>query len=151
MKKIENLLFGIFGDEFTEVFSKMQDTVCSSVDDIQSQTVPEWLKVLNTFTDMAHIDSESPCFLVEGKDYASVMYNGEPCMEFNLRSCYHKYRQYMALSRSKPLFPGESAFVYAMGNTPCMVAKQAEVELQVPGGSYVFSLSELRSNGYMAP
>lgn len=151
LKKIENLLFGIFGDEFTEVFSRMQDTVCSSVDDIQSQTVPEWLKVLNTFTDMAHIDSESPCFLVEGKDYASTMYNGEPCMEFNLRSCYHKYRQYMALSRSKPLFPGESAFVYAMGNTPCMVAKQAEVELQVPGGSYVFSLSELRSNGYMAP
>ena len=151
LKKIENLLQGIYGSEFTELFGRMQATVCSSVDDIQSQTVPEWLKVLNTFTDMAHLDSETPCYLVPGKDYAAVEYNGIPCMEFNLRACYHKYRQYMAISRSKPLFPGESAFVFAMGNTPSLVAKAASVELAVPGGSFVFSLAELRSNGYTAP
>ena len=149
--KFSRLIQGIFGDEFDALFQAMQNTVCSSVDDIQAQTVPEWLKVLNTFTDMAHIDPESPCFLIKGKDYAVVDYGGAACMEFNLRSCYHKYRQYMAISRSKPLFPGESAFVFAMGNTPSLVAKAAQVELQVPGGSHVFSLSELRSNGYMAP
>ena len=151
LRKIENLIQGIFGEEFTQLFTEMQATVCSSVDDIQAQTVPEWLKVLNTFTDMAHLDPESTCFLVPGKDYAAVSYGGAACMEFNLRSCYHKYRQYMAISRTKPLFPGESAFVFAMGNTPALVAKNAEVELQVPGGSYVFNLAELRSNGYMAP
>lgn len=151
LRKIENLIRGIFGEEFTQLFAEMQATVCSSVDDIQAQTVPEWLKVLNTFTDMAHLDPESTCFLVPGKDYAAVSYGGAACMEFNLRSCYHKYRQYMAISRTKPLFPGESAFVFAMGNTPALVAKNAEVELQVPGGSYVFNLAELRSNGYMAP
>lgn len=151
LRKIENLIQGIFGEEFTQLFAEMQATVCSSVDDIQAQTVPEWLKVLNTFTDMAHLDPESTCFLVPGKDYAAVSYGGAACMEFNLRSCYHKYRQYMAISRTKPLFPGESAFVFAMGNTPALVAKNAEVELQVPGGSYVFNLAELRSNGYMAP
>ena len=129
----------------------MQDTACSAEEDIQSQTVPEWLKVLNTFTDMAHLDPESPCFLVKNKDYAIVEHNGEACMEFNLRSCYYKYRQYMAISRSKPLFPGESAFVFAMNNTPALVAKQASVELAVPGGSHVFSLAELRSGGYLAP
>jgi hypothetical protein len=151
LMKFERLISGIFGDEFAALFKAMQDTACSSVDDIQSQTVPEWLKVLNTFTDMAHLDPESPCFLVKGKDYAEVEYGGEACMEFNLRSCYHKYRQYMAISRSKPLFPGESAFVFAMGNTPALVAKQAQVDLLVPGGSHVFKLAELRSSGYLAP
>lgn len=151
LRKFENLVKGIFGEEFSEVFAAMQDQVCSSVADIQAQTVPEWLKVLNTFTDMTQLDSESPCFLVKGKDYAVVEYNGEPCMEFNLRSCYFKYRQYMAISRSKPLFPGEAAFVFAMGNTPALLSKQGQVELQVPGGSCVLSLAELRSNGYLAP
>jgi hypothetical protein len=149
--KLSKLIEGIYGDEFKELFANMQEHVCSSVDDIQSQTVPEWLKVLNTLTDMTSIDNESPCWLQPGKDYAAVSYNGTDCMEFNLRACYHKYRQYMALSRSKPLFPGEAAFVFAMGNTPALVAKGASVALDVPGGSHVFSLAELRSAGYMAP
>ena len=151
LQKFENLIRGIFGEEFSELFKEMQANVCSSVEDIQAQTVPEWLKVLNTLTDMAHMDSESPCFLVQGKDYAYVSYNGEACIELNLRSCYYKYRQYMAISRSKPLFPGEAAFVFAMSNTTALVAKQAQVELMVPGGSHVFSLAELRGGGYVAP
>ncbi len=151
LQKIENLLKGIYGDEFTSLFADMQANVCNTVEDIQSQTVPEWLKVLNTFTDMAGIDPESACYLQDGKDYAVIDYGGVACMEFHLRSCYHKYRQYMALSRSKPLFPGEAAFMFAMGNTPALAAKGTNVELEVPGGSYIFSLSELRSNGYLAP
>lgn len=151
LQKFENLIRGIFGEEFSELFKEMQANVCSSVEDIQAQTVPEWLKVLNTLTDMAHMDGESPCFLVKGKDYAYVDYNGEACIELNLRSCYYKYRQYMAISRSKPLFPGEAAFVFAMSNTTALVAKQAQVELMVPGGSHVFSLAELRGGGYVAP
>lgn len=151
LQKIENLITGIYGEEFKDLFSEMRDQVCSSVGDIQSQTVPEWLKVLNTFTDMSTIDPESPCYLVRGKDYAVVQYGGENCVEFNLRACYHKYRQYMAVSRSKPLFPGESAFVFAMGNTPALMAKNASQDLDVPGGSFIFNLSELRSNGYLAP
>lgn len=151
LQKIANLVAGIYGDEFKELFDDMYTNATSSVDDIQSQTVPEWLKVLNTFTDMAHTDVEGPCYLIKGKDYAEVTYNGVDCIEFNLRSCYHKYRQYMALSRSKALFPGESAFVFAMRNTPAMLAHGAGVELEVPGGSHIFSLPELRQNGYIAP
>ena len=60
LQKFENLIRGIFGEEFSELFKEMQANVCSSVEDIQAQTVPEWLKVLNTLTDMAHMDSESP-------------------------------------------------------------------------------------------
>lgn len=151
LSKICNLIRGIYGSEFDELFLLMEDSVCSSVSDIQSQTIPEWLKVLNTFTDMAYIDPENQAFLVKGKDYAQVVYAGQDCMEFNLRSCYHKYRMYMASSRSKALFPGESAFVYAMGNTPALLVRGRSVDLDVPGGSYILSLQELRANGYLAP
>ena len=151
LQKISNLIRGVYGEEFDTIFAEMNANVCSSVDDIQSQTVPEWLKVLNTFTDMAYTDPESQSFLVKGKDYAQITYAGVDCMEFNLRSCYHKYRQYQAASRSKSLFPGESAFIFAMSNTPALLARGRSVELDVPGGSFIFNLQELRANGYLAP
>ena len=151
LQKISNLIRGIYGEEFDTLFAEMNENVCSSVDDIQSQTVPEWLKVLNTFTDMAYTDPESQSFLIKDKDYAQITYAGQDCMEFNLRSCYHKYRQYQAASRSKALFPGESAFIFAMSNTPALIARGRSVELDVPGGSFIFSLQELRANGYLAP
>ena len=151
LQKISNLIRGVYGEEFDTIFAEMNANVCSSVDDIQSQTVPEWLKVLNTFTDMAYTDPESQSFLIKGKDYAQITYAGVDCMEFNLRSCYHKYRQYQAASRSKSLFPGESAFIFAMSNTPALLARGRSVELDVPGGSFIFNLQELRANGYLAP
>ena len=151
LQKISNLIRGVYGEEFDTIFAEMNANVCSSVDDIQSQTVPEWLKVLNTFTDMAYTDPESQSFLIKGKDYAQITYAGVDCMEFNLRSCYHKYRQYQAASHSKSLFPGESAFIFAMSNTPALLARGRSVELDVPGGSFIFNLQELRANGYLAP
>ena len=151
LQKISNLIRGVYGEEFDTIFAEMNANVCSSVDDIQAQTVPEWLKVLNTFTDMAYTDPESQSFLIKGKDYAQITYAGVDCMEFNLRSCYHKYRQYQAASRSKSLFPGESAFIFAMSNTPALLARGRSVELDVPGGSFIFNLQELRANGYLAP
>ena len=151
LRKFQNLVKGIFGNEFDEIFQEMWDNVCSSVEDIQSHTTPEWLKVLNTFTDMTRLDPESPCFIVQNREYAYVSYNGKNCIEFNLRACYHKYRQYMAMSRSKPLFPGEPAFVFAMSTSSALEAKGVNVELDVPGGSYIFDLQELRSNGFIAP
>lgn len=151
LTKLHNLIHQIFGDEFDAVFAEMQATVCSTVSDIQDQTLPEWLKVLNTFADMSKVDPMLNYHLVEGKDFASVSYGGKNCIELYLRSCYFKYRAYSAASRTKPLFPSESAFTHALNSLPALMAKGVSVDLEVPGGSHVLDLDELRAAGFMSP
>lgn len=149
--KLQNLIRGIYGNEFDKVFGEMLETVCSTVEEIQAQTVPEWLKVLNTFADMTLVEPLSPYFLIEGKDYAYTTVNGKNCIELYARACYFKYRAYCAASRSKPLFPSESAFTHALGNLSSLVSKGVSYKLDAPGGSVTLDLAELRSSGFMAP
>ena len=57
LMKLRNLVTNIFPGEFDFVFSQMIEEVYSTVEDIQSQTIPEWLKVLNNLADMTKVDS----------------------------------------------------------------------------------------------
>lgn len=151
LMKLHRLIQGIFEAEFDDVFDAMQATVCDSVADIQAQTQPEWLKVLNTFGDMTKVDDFANYRLIEGKDYAYVTYNGMNCIELYVRACYFKYRAYCAASRSKPLYPNDNAFVHGLNSLTAMVAKGVSVDLECPGGSHLLDLEELRSAGFMAP
>jgi hypothetical protein len=150
--KLKTLLSNIYGEEFNARFDSLIGSTDSTVVALQEQTVPEWLKVMNTFADLAAIgNSEALHKLVENQDYAYVVYNGRSCIELYLRACYFKYRTYVAMSRSKPLFPNESSFLHAMNNIPALEAKGLCVELDCPGGSHIYALKELRSAGFMSP
>jgi len=151
LAKLKNLITGIYGSEFDEVFDNMQELVTDSVEDIQNQTMPEWLKVLNCFADMSRVDDLATYRLVEGKDFAFATYNGKDCLELYVRSCYFKYRAYCGASRSKPLFPSEAAFVHSLKSLTATVASGASVQLDCPGGSHLLDLAELRSAGFIAP
>lgn len=149
--KFKNLVHNIYGEEFDEVLNQMLDTMHSTISDIQEQTTPEWLKVMNNFADMARIDNMAPYHLAEGSDYGYMTYNGKTCIELYVRSCYFKYRAYQKAAGSKPLFPSENAFAHALGNLPAVVVKSYAGELEAPGGSLLLDLQELRSAGFLAP
>lgn len=151
LRKVQNLVESLFGKEFNEVFSEMQAGIYDSVEELQAQTLPEWLKVFNCFADMAKADEMAPYHLQEGKDFASVEYDGKTCLEIYARACYFKYRAYMGTARAKPLFPSEAAFVHALSGLTALVAKGAHIELDCPGGSHVFDLDILRSAGFLPP
>ena len=151
LSKFQNLLTSIFGDEFNKVFAEMREGLYDSVEELQAQTLPEWLKVFNCFADMSRSDEMATYYLAEGKDYAFVNYDGRSCIELYARACYFKYRAYCGTARSKPLFPSEAAFVHALSGLTALVAKGAHVDLDCPGGSHVFDLDLLRSAGFLAP
>lgn len=151
LSKFQNLLTSIFGDEFSKVFAEMREGLYDSVDELQAQTLPEWLKVFNCFADMSRSDEMATYYLAEGKDYAFVNYDGRSCIELYARACYFKYRAYCSTARSKPLFPSEAAFVHALSGLTALVAKGAHVDLDCPGGSHVFDLDLLRSAGFLTP
>lgn len=151
LSKFQNLLTSIFGDEFSKVFHEMREGLYDSVDELQAQTLPEWLKVFNCFADMSRAEEVATYYLTEGKDYAFVNYDGRSCIELYARSCYFKYRAYCGTARSKPLFPSEAAFIHALSGLTALVAKGAHVDLDCPGGSHVFDLDLLRSAGFLTP
>lgn len=151
LQKFENLLTSIFGNEYKEVFKDMHAGLYDSVEELQAQTLPEWLKVFNCFADMSKSDEMTPYYLAEGKDYAFVNYDGKSCIELYSRACYFKYRAYAGTARLKPLFPSEAAFIHALNGLTALVAKGAHVDLDCPGGSHVFDLDVLRSAGFLTP
>lgn len=150
--KLRNLITHIFPGEFDKVLNEMIDDVYSNIGELQQQTMPEWLKVMNCFADMAQLDDMAPFYLQQRKDFEIITYNGKDCLEIYARSCYMKYRAYCGQARIKPLFPSESAFVHAINNIPALEAKGLSEGLPaVPGGSHIFSLDELRSAGFITP
>lgn len=151
LMKLKNLVTNIFPGEFDEVLDQMIAEVYSTVEDIQSQTVPEWLKVLNNLADMSQVDSMAQYYVKEGVDYAIIEYNGKTCLELYTRAYYMKYRMYSAASRTKPLFPNEAAFVHALHNIPAFEALGLNEKLKAPGGSHIFGLDELRGAGFISP
>ena len=151
LRKLTNLIEAIFPGEFTEVLGQMDEDIFTTVADLQQQTIPEWLKVFNSFADMAAIDPLTPHYLRYKTDYAFSEYGGKQVLEIYARSCYHKYRQYCMASRITPLFPSEAAFVYSLQNLPSMIAKGMSLSIACPGGSHLFDLDELRAAGFVEP
>lgn len=151
LRKFSNLIENIFPNEFTNVLGAMDSSIFNTVADLQQQTIPEWLKVLNCFADMAKLGEYHPQTLREGVDFAYGNSNGKPAIELYARSCYMKYRGYCMSTKTAPLFPNDAAFVYSLQNLPSLVSKGLNDQLNVPGGSIILDLNELRAAGFIEP
>lgn len=151
LTKFSKLIESLFPGEFSTTLQAMMDGMYSTVTELQEQTQPEWLKVLNTFADLAQSDPTSPYYLRKGTDYAFVQQNGKDCIEIYARSCYMKYRAYQNFVKTRPLFPNDSSFIHAINTIPALVSKGKTVELNSPGGSHVLDLDELRGAGFITP
>lgn len=151
LRKFRELMFKIYGSEFDPILQEMDENMFTTVTDLQQQTLPEWLKVMNTFADMAQADPMSPQHLKDGVDYAYTDYGGKIAIELYARNCYFKYRVYCTTARMAPLFPSESAFVYALQNLPAFMARGINKEITPPGGSHMLDLDELRGLGFIEP
>ena len=151
LTKFSKLIESLFPGEFSTTLQAMMEGMYSTVTELQEQTQPEWLKVLNTFADLAQSDPTSPYYLRKGTDYAFVQQNGKDCIEIYARSCYMKYRAYQNFVKTRPLFPNDSSFIHAINTIPALVSKGKTVELNSPGGSHVLDLDELRGAGFITP
>ena len=63
------------------------------------------------------------------------------------RAAYHRYRAYCKSISKRPLFPGDQAFLHGLKDCPALLNHGPGVDLNVPGGSYIFDLNELSRMG----
>lgn len=154
LKKFRTLVARIFQndddevrrDKVLEVIDEMYKDATSTVGDLQYQTVPEWLKVMNTFADMAGGNAYQNWGLQKNKDYVVRDVKGRMVLEINPRACYGKYRFYCAARAEKALFPSELALIHALRHLPSRV--DVEPEIECPGKSLAFDLDQLRLLGF---
>lgn len=131
------------------LLEEMYAQATSSVTELQSQTIPEWLKVFNTFSIMAQSDPYSPHFLRRGRHFTVTESSGGPMFEISARECYTKYRMFCAATQDKPLFPSEQAFIHAISNLP--IKYEASTRLNGGIGVMAFDLEALRLQGFIEP
>lgn len=147
VKLLESDENGTRREEILEALDDMITSATSSVEEVQHQTVPEWLRVLNTLADMANGNDWQNWSLHAGRDFAVFDNGGQPRIELNMRTCYSKYRFFCSAQNDKPLFPSEIAFTHALRHLPSCVQEQGS--LDCIGGSLVFDLDDLRLQGFI--
>ena len=151
LQKFRAIIKSIYEDEFEDLFQEMFETLTDSAVEVQEQTTPEWLKVMNTFAEMAVADELSPFHMKANREYAFVEFNGKACFEMSASVAYFKYRLYCAASRTRPLFPSVSAFSHTLNSLSALEAKNHVGALNSPSGSHLFSLEALRQAGFITP
>ena len=150
LRKLRALVKDIFEDgEFEPRFEELESSVYERMSDLLTSTMPEWVKVLSTIATMsASVDADSPMAIRKGQEYLHITYKGKDALELSARACYHRYRAYCKAIGQKPLFPGDGAFLHNLKDSPAvMLHSQGNVELNVPGGSFVFDRGELTRMG----
>ena len=135
--------------EVKALLEEMYEQATSSVMELQTQTVPEWLKVFNTFSIMAQADPYSAHYLRKGRHFVMTQNANGPMFEISARECYTKYRMFCAATHDKPLFPSEQAFIHAISNLP--IKYEASASLNGGIGVLAFDLEALRLQGFIEP
>jgi hypothetical protein len=103
-----------FGDRFNEELVEMRSACYERMDDLMSNTVPEYVKVLQHMGDQTMITADSPARLHHSFEYQLKLANGKRLLELAVRPAYNKYRVYCKLLGVKPLYNGEDSLYLAL-------------------------------------
>ena len=149
LRKLQQLVDVIFPGEFDDEFNGMYEHMYNTMEELRQQTMPEWLKVFNTFSILAKEDGHSK--LVKGEHYDTTSSGSKELLVISLRAAYHRYRVYCSSIGEKALYSSEAAFILACNNLHVLEEKNVmnHDALEAPGGVHVFDLNGLRVAGFI--
>lgn len=151
IRKFQSIVQAVLGDRYDSLFDEMIKYSTDSTVDLQKQTQPEWLKVLNHMVEMEQAEDYQIHALRINRDYAYVEYNGKPCIELNAMSVYLKYRAYCKLVMVKPLFPSTEAFAHALNNVPVCESSNYKGVVNGVGPNHLLEMEGMRILGFSPP
>jgi hypothetical protein len=103
-----------FGKKFDAEMADLRNACYSRMGDLVTNTVPEYIRVLQHFGDMSLISPDSPSKLNAGHEYQFRDYGGKKALEVAVRPAYNKYRGYCKSLGVRPLFNGEDSLSLAL-------------------------------------
>ena len=110
-----------YNEHFGERLSEMSRCCFIGMDTLAEATLPEYVKILSTLSDMSKLPDTDSFKLVEGMDYNLTEQGGRPLLVLAHRQCYMKYRVYSKHTNTDPLYPSEESFQIAMREIPQFV------------------------------
>lgn len=120
--KFEQLLRAVYEDQYENLFGAyMVDArkkVFSRMDDSVKSTLPEYIKVLLSMSDMSRVDPQQSTALLDGTDFMLTEEGGKPVLHLVTRACYAKYRAWMRNQGQAPLYSNEMAFMHSLSDAP---------------------------------
>lgn len=103
-----------FGNKFDDEMAAMRNACYDRMGDLVTNTVPEYIRVLQHIGDMTLISADSPSRLNAGHEYQLRDMGGKKVLELAVRPAYNKYRGYCKALGMKPLFNGEDSLSLAL-------------------------------------
>ncbi len=143
-RKLVNMSLG--SDELDELMGELEDGIYSRMKDLSAATTPEYIKVLDTFSDISYHGSSDEQGLRKNKEYAYVEVGGRTLLELAVRPAYMRYRGYCRQAGVQALFGSPDAFCHALKDSPAFVAEGIGSQIQAPG-VFTFSAAELARLG----
>lgn len=125
--KLKGLIMQIFGEEFNsllgEEFKAAEGAIFNKMEVISRSTVPEYVKVLLTMSDMTRLPSDSPYTLIEDIDYNLTEIGGKSTIVLVARSAYAKYRAFTRHIGLTPMYHSDASFLEGMYDCPQFIGK----------------------------
>jgi hypothetical protein len=152
--QLRKVLTQIYGQEefdtlFSEAFKAMGNAVYENMDVVAKTTMPEYMKVLQTVSDITKLREEAPYTMREHFDYNITEIGGRQILVFHVRALYNKYSAYMRTIGSQPLYPNDASFEIALTETPQFLGYSDGTKSQ-QGKTMMLDYDELQRGGVPA-
>lgn len=147
LTRLKKVLLDYLGEDdynlhFGHQMAEMSKACFVGMDSLAEATLPEYVKILSTLSDMSKLPDTDSFKLVEGYDYNLTEQGGQSLLVLAHRQCYMKYRVYSKHTNTDPLYPSEESFQIAMREIPQFVkAGYGTKRLEAP--TSVFDLEGL--------
>lgn len=115
---LKKALGDLYDEELNNYFKAAQAGIFSNLEAIARTTVPEYIKVLTTLSDMSRLEPTNPNALVDNMEFNLTDVGGKMLLVMATRAAYNKYRSYCRYLGQSPLYPTEGAFAEGMYETP---------------------------------
>lgn len=125
--KFKQAIHQFFGSEITEELAASLDrisgAVYSDMERVVVNSAPEYIKVLQSFSDMSRFPVDHPNKLANGHDFELTNIGDKNVLNIAIRYAYGKYRGHQRNIGLAPLYAGELSFVQSMIDSPLFIKK----------------------------
>jgi hypothetical protein len=127
LAKFKQTIQQFFGDaiseEVTGALDRINGAVYADMERVVVNSSPEYIKVLQSFSDMSRFPAEHSSKLLSGYDFELTNIGDKNVLNIAIRYAYGKYRAHQRSIGLNPLYAGELSFVQSMIDSPLFIKK----------------------------
>jgi hypothetical protein len=108
-------------EELADLLNPLQAAHYNELGNVIDNSMPEYIKVLDMFSDMSRFPEHNPAKLTQGFDYEVGNIAGKATINIVGRSAYNKYRIHCRAISSLALYMSAESFIQSLKNCPVFI------------------------------